>query len=311
MPMLSGLFTDEVLASLLNVQRPPASPWDDGGIPVRRRHEVVRCTGPEPWRSGWALKRAWEGYLSAANECGLLADAELRANLTGGDDESFRGAMAECLVTWFVLRKLGMAVTPKPEPKAQKNVDFAARSGSLEVFGEVKSPYVPLLNCVGSGDDSRNLRACVEAAGPQFKKGRCNVLFLAPVLRTPIYMNRDQLVKAVVGEQALAVYVSFDPHRPAPPPEPTFLQTGKLARLHPQKDGSIRTDYTRISAVVSVEEILFEAATGERTVDHKTTVVHNPFAEVALPPEAFGAYPQLVKRADGNMEWTDRLDATR
>ena len=310
MPIAPGLFTDEVLERLARLPRAPASPWDDGGIPVRRRHDVVRCTGPEPWRSGWALKCAWEDYLTAANECGLLADAELRASLTGTDDESFRGAMAECMVTWFVMRNVGLAVTPKPDPKTQKNVDFSARRDSLEIFGEVKAPYVPLSNGVFSGDDSRNLRSCVEAAGPQFKRGRCNVLFIAPVLRTPIHMNRDQLVKAVIGQSALTVYVSLRPGRAAPPPEPTFLQTGKLARLHPQKDGTIHTDYTRIGAVVSVEQVLQEVS-GSRSVKHQITVVHNPFAETPLPTELFDPFPQLVMRTDGNMEWTDRLDPAR
>ena len=205
----------------------------------------------------------------------------------------------------------GVAVTSKPESKAQKNVDFLARRDALELYGEVKSPYVPLLNGVGSGDDSKSLRSCVQTAGEQFKKGRCNIIFLAPVLRTPIHMFREQLVKAVIGESALTVYVSLDPAHPAPPAEPTFLQTGKLARLHPKGDGTVTTDYTRISAVVSVEQILVEAATGERNVDHRITVVHNPFAENGVPIELFGAYPQLIKRADGNMEWTDRLDTAR
>jgi hypothetical protein len=201
------------------------------------------------------LKRAWESYLGAARDCGLLADAELVANLIGTDDESFRGALAECNAAWF-LGQLGLTVTPKPEPKNGKNIDFAVARGEFTFYVEVKAPYVPQLTKHGSGDDSRVLRGRVEAAGEQFKRGRCNVLLLVPVLRTSIHSFREPLVKAVLGEHALRISVSLDPNVKAPPPELVFKQDGKLARLHPQPDGSVKTDLTRISAVVSLEYVL-------------------------------------------------------
>jgi hypothetical protein len=201
---------------LLALVRANVSLWDDGGVPVRRRHEVVRCLSPSPWQSGWALKRAWEAYLEAAKDCGLLADAELVENLIGTDDESFRGALAECNAAWF-LRQLGLTVMPKPEPKNGRNVDFAVERGALTFYVEVKAPYVPQLTNYGSGDDSKILRGRVEAAGVQFKKGRCNVLFLVPVLRTSIYSFREQLVKAVLGEHVRQISVSLDPSVKAPP----------------------------------------------------------------------------------------------
>lgn len=304
MTALSDLFTDEVVQRLAAVVRANASPWDDGGVPVRRRHEVVRCLGPSPWKSGWALKRAWELYLEAAKDCGLLADPELVENLTGTDDESFRGALAECNAAWF-LRRLDLTVTPKPEPKTGKNIDFAVARGAFAFYVEVKAPYVPQLTSHGSGDDSKVLRGRVEAAGEQFKKDRRNVLLLVPVLRNSIHSFREQLVKAVLGEHVWQVSVSLDPSVKAPPPELVFKQDGKLGRLHPQPDGSVKTDLTRISAVVSLEHEFGHSDKDGREVQTRVTVVHNPFAEVPLPAQVFAPFPQLVRRDDGNMEWTD------
>ena len=170
MTALSNLFTDEVVQRLALTVRTNVSSWDDGGVPVRRRHEVVRCLGPSPWQSGWALRQAWELYLESAKDCGLLDDLELVANLTGTNDESFRGALAECNAAWF-LRDVGLAVTPKPEPKNGKNIDFAVARGEFTFYVEVKAPYVELLTNCWSGDDSHVLRGRVEAAGKQFKDG--------------------------------------------------------------------------------------------------------------------------------------------
>jgi hypothetical protein len=311
MSTMTDLFTDDVVQRLAAIPRPNVSEWDYGGVPVRRRHDVVRSKGPTPWQSGWALKKAWESYLEVAKECGLLDDPELVGNLTGKEDEQFRGAMAECQAAWFFRTSLGLDVKPKPEPKHGKNIDFEVSRSGLTFYVEVKAPYVPQLTNHGSGDDAGVLRGRIEAAGAQFKKGRRNVLFLVPVLRTPIHewFGRDQLVKSVIGEPTYNVYVSLDPKGPPPPPpEPGFLQNGKLAKLHRKSDGTERADLTRISAVVSLEYVLGFTDNGEREVSPRVMVVHNPFAEVPLPEEVLGAYPQLVRR-EGVMEWTDRQSA--
>ncbi len=116
------------------------------------------------------------------------------------------------------------------------------------------------------------LRSSVETAGTQFKKNRCNVIVLAPTLRIEVSSSRDQLVKAILGEQALSVSVSLD-DTPAPRPQ-----------LHIFLDNE-------------------HAAT---VADHRVVVVHSPFAEVPLPRSVFSGFPQLVRLDDGNMAWTDR-----
>lgn len=133
---------------------------------------------------------------------------------------------------------------------------------------------------------------------------RANLLVLAPVIRTPVAWDRDQLVKAVIGEQALAVYVSLDGTE-APPPEPTFLQTGKLAKIHRGKDGQATTDLTRISAVMSVEAFERDDDEGNVYTHHFALVVHNPFAAVPLSSDLFGDMPQLI-HGDGEMYWNDK-----
>jgi hypothetical protein len=299
------LFPEATLSRLARIERKHVSTWDSGGAPVRRRHEIITATGPDPWRCGWALHQSWCAYLGAAEATGLLTAAELRANLTGDDDDSFRGAMAECEAVWFFRERLGGVVRPKVDPKDSKNSDFAASLEALEVHCEVKAPCVPRMNNTWAGDDAKILRSCVDAAGSQLKKGRCNIVVLVPTLRIEVFSDRDQLLKAIIGEQALSVFVSLD-DSPAPPPKPTFLQKGKLARLHPKKDGSVSTDFTRISAVMSLEHVFVDNDRDETVADHRVVVVHNPFAEVPLPASALAAFPQLVKVEDGAMAWTDR-----
>lgn len=307
--LLDRLFSDEVLDRLSRVRRPEASPYDVASLPIRRRHEVARATAPVPWRAGWAFKKAWAAYLSAAESSGLLVDDEVRACLAGEDDDLFRGAMAECLAAWFLVG-LGFSVSAKPDGKNEKNSDLVARRDGAAIFVEVKAPHVPRRSNIWGGHDAPALRKVVEAAGSQLKKGRCNVVLIAPLLRIEVFANREQLVEAVIGQQVLRVVVPLEPEVEAPPPNPTFRQNGKLARLHVKEDGTTVTDLTRVSAVVCVEEVIETAADEEPVVGHRATIVHNPFAEVPLDSNVFGAHPQLVKRENGNMEWTDSCEDT-
>jgi hypothetical protein len=130
-----------------------------------------------------------------------------------------------------------------------------------------------------------------------------NLLVLVPQLRTPVHLHRGQLVEAVLGQRALSVYVSLDGSEP-PPPEPTFIQNGKLARLRTGKDGSTTTDLTRVGAVMTVEQRYRDTDDGEVEVLHSVIVVHNPFAEKRLNPSLFGGVPQLVPEG-AQMRWTD------
>lgn len=297
------LFTSSVVDKLAKVQRAKPSKWDSAGLPVRERHVTMACSGPEPSRGRWARRKSWAAYLRAAERCGLLGSSDVVGRLVGADDDGFRSALAECLVAWFFDVRRRVKVRPNAEAKTAKNFDLVLEGNEITVSAEVKAPYVPRLNQSFSGNDSATLRASIEKAGTQFKKDRPNLVVLVPLLRTQLQMNRSQLLKATIGESALSVFVSLD-GSPPPKPQPTFLQQGKLAKIWPDGNGAFRTDLTRISAVVTIEESYVERSSGLR-IGHSVIVIHNPFATHPIPREFFGRVPQWLAR-NGRMGWSDR-----
>ncbi len=297
------MFTTDVLDRLARLSRPEPSKWDSNGNPTRERHLVLGVTRQDPcgWRS--AHRRAWASYLRVAAACGLLDTPGVPSRLLGNDDDGFRGAMAECCTAWFFARRRRAKVTRNPASKTTKNFDLVVERDGLVVHAEVKAPYVPQLNRSWSNDDSKVLRKCVEGAGSQFTKGQANIVVLVPLLPMPVWMARHHLLKATIGEPALNVFVSKDDSKP-PPPEPTFLQRGKLAKLWPADGGAFRTDLTRVSAVMTIEQRRVDGARGARLTP-VVVVIHNPFAAKPLNPTFFGRVPQWVLR-DGTMCWSDR-----
>ena len=305
MQPIHRLFTADVLDSLARIRRPAPSPWDSDGIPVRERHLVVTCSGPEPSRARWARRSAWAAYLRAAERCGLLESPDVVARLVGTDDDGFRSALAECLATWFFAVRRRVSVRPNPAPKTKKNFDLLLEgAGAMSLNAEVKAPYVPLSNRSWAGDDAAVLRESIEKAGTQLNKDSPNVVVLVPLLRTSVTSHRSQLLKATIGEHALSVPIVRD-RRPPPKPKPTFLQEGKLAKLWPERNGAFRTDLTRISAVMTIEEHLVERG-AELRVAQSVVVIHNPFATHRIPRSFFGSAPQWLTTSSGKMGWSDR-----
>ena len=301
--ILSRLFDGSVLGRLASLSRPPASKWDTGGSPVRERHLVIQASQPSTWR--WAHRHAWASYLRAAKGAGLLDDPEMLPRLLGDDDDGFRSAMSECCTAWYLAHHRRARVRPNPATKKTKNFDLVVERRGVTAHVEVKAPYVPLLSSNWSGDDAKVLRRCVEDSGVQFGKGNPNVVVLVPLLRTPVSLARGQLLKATIGEPAINVFVSLDGSKP-PPPEQTFLQRGKLAKLWPDQGGAHRTDLTRVSAVMSIEQRRTEDRYGSR-LQPVVVVVHNPFAANPLPPAFFGRVPQWITK-NGTMRWSDPYD---
>jgi hypothetical protein len=291
---ISRIYTSEVLGMLTSVQRPPAPREDHGGEVVRLRHKVF--SGETLASHALQARRAaWWGYLGHADAVGLLDELDLRERLASPGDANFRGALAECLVSWFFSKQLGVELRRRGGDDA-RHADFEG-PGDLNV--EVKAPYVPIPGPAWSGDDTAVLRKCIQNAGGQFKKNMVNVLVVVPLLRTPVWMQPDQLIKATIGEWAMVVPVSLDPAVPTPPRMMRFLQRGKLAQFH---EGGTRTHLTRVSAVVCIEE---ETMLGKEGVvlRHYVHVVHNPFATKPLPSAVFGGRRQLVVSRPGEMTW--------
>lgn len=294
------LFTPDVIAALGALRREDVP---TNGRDVARRGRILASKEPSAPSGMRALRAAWIQYLAAAESVGLLDDADVRARLTGANDDGFRSALAECAAAWFLVRH-GFAVEPRPEPSTSRGVDLLASAGELHIYVEVKSPYVPRPGHGWAGDDSDVLLKCIKDAGSgQFKKERANLLVVVPALRVEIYNDRSQLLKAAIGEEALAVPISLD-ETPAPPSFPTFLQTGKLARPRRGTDGAFSTDLTRVSAILSLEHRFRHVSDDESEVLHSCVVVHNPFATVPIAPALLGDHPQWV-HSDGMMWWND------
>lgn len=233
----------------------------------------------------------------------MLDRQELVSRLRGTHDDHFRGAMAECLVAWYFMTRRRMKVVPHPEDSASKNVDLAIHSAGSVVYGEVKAPFVPVVNRIWSGGEQDRVLKLLQKAAAQCKPGRSNLVILVPVVRSPIFSNRFQILNPTIGEHVIHIPIRYDGNPPLPP-RPGFNQTGKLAKLLPGPGGVFTTDLTRISALMSIEETLVAGTTSRIRLSHNVVVIHNPFAQNPIPRTFFGRVPQLVRKG-GIMRWTD------
>jgi hypothetical protein len=293
---VAKVFTADVLDALGAIKRRPAHPGDHLAEPVRQRH-IMFSESPVKGNAIRALRAAWWMYIEHADGVGLL-DNDLRQRLTSQDDDDFRGALAECQTSWFFNCRLGTGL----RRHAGSGGDF---DDGATMRVEVKAPYVPVQSDVIHGDDSDVLAKCIKKAGEQFDESTTNLVVICPLLRTPVWMQRDQIVKACIGEWAISVPVSLDGSEPGDA-KPIFLQNGKLAKMFP-KGGAFGPDHRRVSAVATIEEKVCVKPEGW-TIQHIAYVVHNPFAAVRAPESIFDDHPQLVLR-DTSMSWTDMRSA--
>lgn len=296
-PEVSELFTPAILSKLEAVVRPAVSKADHAAEPMRQRHLLFSGAALSS-NALTARRAAWWAYLAHASKVGLLAVKDIRRRLTDVCDDNFRGALAECSVSWFFTEQLQSPLA-RNEAATGKAVDF---HDSLGVGIEVKAPYVPLLHQVFSGDDSRTIRECVQKAGRQCKKGGPNLVVLVPLLRTPVWMDREQFVKSIIGEWAYSYSIALNDGDEVDEPRSVFLQKGKLAKLHKKGSDGVTTDLTRISAVATIEEETMWTDSGVE-LRHYVHVVHNPFAECRFPSDTFSEFPQLLAQEDGNLAW--------
>jgi hypothetical protein len=235
------------------------------------------------------------GVHRARRWVGLLDD-DIRQRLTSEDDDAFRGVLSECETCWFFDHTLGIHL----RRHRGTGGDF---DDGAQLRVEVKAPYVPLQSDVIHGDDSDVLAKCIKKAGQQFDEMMMNIIVICPLLRTPVWMDRDQLVKACIGEWAISVPVSLDGSEPGEA-KPAFWQNGKLAKMFPTDGGAFSPDHRRVSAVATIEEEVRVDPDGWK-IQHVANVVHNPFAQVRLPESTFDGHRQLVLR-DTGMSWLEK-----
>lgn len=132
--MYKKVFPKKVIEQLRNMAHPTDQLQD------RLKKITGRPKNFLPW------KRAWVDYIEAAWAGGMFDGddgKELLARLRGVDDEGFRSAIAECFACWFFAKQLELPVSPRPQGRPGKKLEFLVQFPTGSACVEVKAPYRP------------------------------------------------------------------------------------------------------------------------------------------------------------------------
>lgn len=301
--VIEEIFTTQVIEELRKQQ----SASDE----LKRRLEVLTAGEGEKadlptrcWQRILVARRsAWASYITSMSEVGLL-DADLRARLTGTDDDGFRSALAECLTFHFLTRTLQLNIRGRGEGRTGKVPDFSVRHADGNINVEVKSPYVAVPKArVWFGDRSAEvLQPTLDEANKQFAGDRRNVLALVPFVDFPMLNGRRPYVKAFLGETKVVITIDKTTGRSVREPEWRFITEGKFLKLWPEPR------FTRTGAVLALREQLIEENQFDENcaarVEVRWFVIHNPHCPQPIPSDIWGDCAQLVREGD-NIRWTD------
>jgi hypothetical protein len=201
---LWAIFTPQVIDTLQGVQNP------SDFLVFRLRVLAAGGSNPSTWpeQAFRAYKSAWEVYLFAAFACGLFENphgADLKARLTGTDDENFRSAMSECLAAWYFAGRLRLRIEPRPEGRPGHPLEFVIRVPAGDINVEVKAPYRPITDDVWWGDDADLLQSALRSANKQFEAGASNLLVIVPTLRVSVFERRTAIERAFIGETIIQI----------------------------------------------------------------------------------------------------------
>ena len=246
-------------------------------------------------------REAWNIYLYAAFACGLFEgddEEDLRARLRSPDDQDFRGAMAECMVCWILSGKYKLNLSPRPQGRGNRVLEFLAKTSFGEINIEVKAPYRERLQS-WCGDDSDILKRCIDKANSQFAEDRINMLVIVPELRL-ITVSRFDLVKAFYGQSYISIPIDTRTGGPAGPEEIEFRADGRFLNLI---RSGIKPGFTRTSAVMCVEEEIIEKGS-RKEIAHNIYILHNPHTKYSIPYEYWSDCKQVI--IDGDvLKWDD------
>src|SRR5262245_1769980 len=174
--VLQAIFTDEVIARLGTARRTDSLAYRVAAI------TLVQPAGHHvPWLD--AQRSAWNGYLRAADSCGLLADPhgrDLVARLTHVRDVQFRPEMAACQAASYLGVKLGLDVAARPRGKRASELELLVKLPDGDVHVEVKSPLrLGIADGVARElDDSDILDRCLADASKQLREDARNLVML-------------------------------------------------------------------------------------------------------------------------------------
>jgi len=320
-----------------------------------RRLQVLCACGPKP--SGKtekirlmrrrAERSAWDTYVYCAFACGLFEGQkgrDLRGRLASKDPESFRSAKAECLACWCLAGRLGFTVSAYAPGRNKKMLDMRAVIDNMDIGLEVKAPCRerPSQGQAWDGGDEDVIAQCLDAANRQFAEDVANILVLVPQLRTPISVDRAQLVSALYGEEKITRLIDMTTGGPVGDVATKFFPEGKFLRRRQPSGALVKRNgmpgFTRISAVIVIEEEMRDQyphpittlgrKIGEGAcdgsiqdawgcqldlhygsdnycwIDHAILVAHNPYARRPLNPQSFREYVQFMEVGDG-YGWSD------
>jgi hypothetical protein len=202
---LWDVFTPKVIADLQQARSPSER--------LRTRLAILHAGGlnPSPLNQHLrAFKAAWEAYLTAAFEIGLFGGqhgADLRARLTGIDDDNFFSAISECFAAWYLAGRRRLELRPRPAGRGKHCLEFSIKCDSGDINVEVKAPYRPLTDKFFWGDDSDLLEGALIEANRQFAKGQRNLLVVHPRVRLSIFPKfcRTPIERAFVGEDVIRI----------------------------------------------------------------------------------------------------------
>jgi hypothetical protein len=232
-----------------------------------------------------AFRGAWARYLACAFRIGLFEGAhgsDLRARLTGTDDDNFISAMNECLATWFLVDHLGLSATPRPSGKSGSVLELAVVLPEGEIFVEVKGLIRPITP--GQTDDNLDiLVGALDAANRQFAKGHRNLLVIVPRMLLFLFPSLTEVVSELLVSVFIGTRAVINGSDGAAARE-TFRPTGAFLKARPGN----RVWFTRTSAVL----VLNEHVRAPEMI-YTARLLHNPKAKVALPTDIWGDVPQF------------------
>jgi hypothetical protein len=228
---------------------------------------------------------AWARYLACAFRIGLFHGApgnDLRARLTGTDDDNFVSAMNECLAAWFLVDHLGLSATPRPSGKNRRVLELAIGLSDGELFVEVKGLIRPIFPDL-KNENLNILVSALDAANRQFEKGRRNLLVIVPRMMNFLFpfltdVVTEELVGVFLGTRAVSVGPD-GARRETPRPTGAFLKGRPENRVWFTTTGGV---------LVPSEQV---QAPGMR---YTARLIHNPNAKVGLPTTIWGDLPQFT-----------------